>query len=288
MQLSALTALAMLAFAANSLLNRMAVGAGGMDPLDFALLRALTGAATLSALLMLQRRRLPLLSRQRIPGALALTIYLVGFSVAYRSIDAGMGALILFGGVQLTMFAGALALGEGVPPTRWAGSAVAMLGLACLVWPTGSVALPMGATGAMLTAALGWGAYSLLGRRSADPLAETGAHFVLAAPLCAVAWFFLREKAQGVGTDGLLLATLSGAVASGLGYALWYAVLPQLEVTLSSLIQLAVPVFALAGSVALLNEEITSRGLVGGLLTLGGIAGGLFGSRHRRASSRGR
>jgi drug/metabolite transporter (DMT)-like permease len=285
MRLAALTALVMTAFAANSILNRMAVGPGLIGATDFALIRAVAGAAMLAALVVLRRSSLPLLSTRRIPGALGLAIYLVGFSLAYLAIDAGIGALILFGGVQLTMFAGALLAGEAMAARRWIGAGLAMAGLAWLVWPVGDVALPWLATLAMLAAALGWGIYSLVGRRATDPLAETAANFVLAAPLCAVALLAWPGAGVDMTTQGVLLAILSGAVTSGLGYALWYAVLPKLEASVSGLVQLSVPVIAMAGGVLLLNEAVTPRMIGAAVLTLGGIAYGLGAFQRTRGSS---
>jgi drug/metabolite transporter (DMT)-like permease len=285
MRLAALTALVMTAFAANSILNRMAVGPGLIGATDFALIRAVAGAAMLAALVVLRRSSLPLLSTRRIPGALGLAVYLVGFSLAYLAIDAGIGALILFGGVQLTMFAGALLAGEAMAARRWIGGGLAMAGLAWLVWPVGDVALPWLATLAMLAAALGWGIYSLVGRRATDPLAETAANFVLAAPLCAVALLAWPGAGVDMTTQGVLLAILSGAVTSGLGYALWYAVLPKLEASVSGLVQLSVPVIAMAGGVLLLNEAVTPRMIGAAVLTLGGIAYGLGAFQRTRGSS---
>lgn len=285
MRLALLTALVMTAFAANSILNRMAVGQGLIGALDFAVLRAVAGAAALAALVALQRKPLPLLSRRRVPGALGLALYLIGFSVAYVSIDAGIGALILFGGVQVTMFAGAVLAREALPARRWAGAALALSGLAWLVWPAGAVALPPGATAAMLLAALGWGVYSLVGRRATDPLAETGANFLLAVPLCALAFLFLPGAAPDWTARGIALAVLSGAVTSGLGYALWYAVLPRLQASTSGLVQLSVPVIAMLGGVLILGEVLTLRSLGAGLLTLGGIAYGLGAFQRTRGSS---
>jgi drug/metabolite transporter (DMT)-like permease len=285
MRLAALTALVMTAFAANSILNRMAVGPGLIGATDFALIRAVAGAAMLAALVVLRQSSLPLLSTRRIPGALGLAVYLVGFSLAYLAIDAGIGALILFGGVQLTMFAGALLAGEAMAARRWIGAGLAMAGLAWLVWPVGDVALPWLATLAMLAAALGWGIYSLVGRRATDPLAETAANFVLAAPLCAVALLAWPGAGVDMTTQGVLLAILSGAVTSGLGYALWYAVLPKLEASVSGLVQLSVPVIAMAGGVLLLNEAVTPRMIGAAVLTLGGIAYGLGAFQRTRGSS---
>jgi drug/metabolite transporter (DMT)-like permease len=286
MRLAALTALVMTAFAANSILNRMAVGPGLIGATDFALVRALAGAAMLGLLVLARHRALPLSSRRRIPGALGLALYLVGFSTAYIAIDAGIGALILFGGVQLTMFAGAVLSGEAMAPRRWIGAALAMAGLAWLVWPAGAVVLPLPPVLAMLGAALGWGIYSLVGRRATDPLAETAANFVLAAPLCAAVLWAWPGPGAALTEQGVILAVLSGAVTSGLGYALWYAVLPRLEASVSGLVQLSVPVIAMAGGVLLLNEAVTLRMLGAALVTLGGIAYGL-GAFQRTSGSNG-
>jgi drug/metabolite transporter (DMT)-like permease len=285
MRLAALTALVMTAFAANSILNRMAVGPGLIGATDFALVRALAGAAMLGLLVLARHRALPLSSRRRIPGALGLALYLVGFSTAYIAIDAGIGALILFGGVQLTMFAGAVLSGEAMAPRRWIGAALAMAGLAWLVWPAGAVVLPLPPVLAMLGAALGWGIYSLVGRRATDPLAETAANFVLAAPLCAAVLWAWPGPGAALTEQGVILAVLSGAVTSGLGYALWYAVLPRLEASVSGLVQLSVPVIAMAGGVLLLNEAVTFRMLGAALVTLGGIAYGLGAFQRTSGSS---
>ena len=285
MRLALLTALVMTAFAANSILNRMAVGPGHIGALEFAVIRAGAGAIVLCALVLAQRRALPLLSPRRVPGALGLALYLVGFSVAYLSIDAGVGALILFAGVQVTMFAGALVVRETLPARRWIGAGLALAGLAWLVWPAGAVALPPGASAAMALAALGWGVYSLVGRRATDPLAETGANFVLAVPLCALALVLLPQVAASWTARGIALALVSGALTSGLGYALWYAVLPRLEASVSGLVQLSVPVIAMLGGVVILGEILTFRSLAAGLLTLAGIAYGLGPIQRTRGSS---
>lgn len=285
MRLALLTALVMTAFAANSILNRMAVGPGLIGALDFALIRALAGAVTLAMLVAVRQcGGLPLLSSRRVPGALGLALYLIGFSLAYLAMDAGIGALILFGGVQVTMFAGAVAAREALPARRWIGAALALAGLAWLVWPSGEVALPPAASAAMLAAAFGWGVYSLVGRRATDPLAETAANFVLAAPLCGLALLAVPGALVTATTPGIALAVLSGAVTSGLGYALWYAVLPKLDASVSGLVQLSVPVIAMLGGVLLLGEVLTLRMLGAGLLTLGGIAYGLGAVQLARGS----
>lgn len=292
MRLIALTVVVMVAFAANSVLNRMAVGPGHIGALEFSMIRALSGAVMLSALVLMQGRGLPLLRAGRAVGAGALALYLIGFSVAYVHIDAGIGALILFGGVQVTMFTGAVLAREDLPRRRWIGAALAMGGLGWLVWPSGAVSVPVIASVAMLLAAIGWGVYSLIGRRATDPLAESAANFVLAAPLCWGMLLLMPVAPEGplpITDLGLILAVISGAVTSGLGYALWYAVLPRLPASVSGLVQLSVPIIAMIGGVILLNEALTARMVGAMILTLGGIAYGLGAAQmlYRTKSSNG-
>lgn len=287
MRLIVLTALVMVAFAANSILNRVAVGGGEIDPLAFAIIRACAGAVTLAILVLARRRSLPLLRPARIAGAGSLALYLIGFSVAYVQIDAGIGALLLFGGVQVTMFAGSVMGGERPPARRWIGSGMAMAGLAWLSWPSGQAALPLVAVIAMLLAAFGWGIYSLAGRKASDPMAETGANFILAVPLVFAVALLLPAQTDGTPTSqaGLVLAVIAGALTSGLGYALWYAVLPRLGASVAALVQLTVPVIAMAAGVALLGEVVSWRIIGAGALTLGGIAYGLGAFQRRIGSS---
>lgn len=282
MKFALLTALVMVAFAANSVLNRAAVGAGLIDAYSFALIRAVAGALCLSVLVLAQRKTLPLLARSRIIGAGALVLYLLGFSVAYIQIDSGVGALLLFGAVQVTMFAGGVLGGERPPRRRWIGSGIAMAGLAWLIWPVGPVALPFGAALAMLAAGIGWGLYSLEGRKAKDALSETAANFVLAAPICVLPLLLPLGEGAVLSSGGVVLAVVSGAVTSGLGYALWYAVLPKIGASVAGLVQLSVPVIATLGGVLLLSEDVTARMIGAGALVLGGIAYGL-GVRLRRA-----
>lgn len=286
MRLVALTALVMVAFAANSVLNRAAVAAGEIGALDFALVRAVAGAAVLVLLIRLRHGSVPLLEPKRVLGGLMLTTYLIGFSVAYLAMNAGLGALILFGGVQVTMFAGALVMGERPPARRWIGAGLALAGLAWLVWPGGAVAAPLWAVAAMAAAALGWGVYSLIGRGSADPLGDTGAAFVWATVAAFVAVLVQTGGAtvNDASLRGLLLAVASGAVTSGLGYALWYAVLPRIGSSVAGLVQLSVPVIAALGGVVLLAEAPSLRMLGAGAVVLGGIAWGLWPQRTKGSS----
>jgi drug/metabolite transporter (DMT)-like permease len=277
----------MLAFASNSLLNRAAVGGGEIGALAFALIRTAAGAATLGLLLALRRRARFAPPRVTAVGALSLATYMIGFSLAYLRLDAGIGALILFGGVQLTMFAGGLIGGERPALRRWIGSAVALGGLAWMFWPAHGVAVEPWAALAMGCAALGWGVYSLNGRRTADPLAATAANFVLAVPLCALA---LLLAGEGIGSTptGLVLALVSGAITSGLGYALWYTLLPRLTATAASLTQPSVPVIVLLGGALLLGEAVAPATMLAAALVLGGVGFGSFpggGAVRRRKST---
>jgi len=271
MRLFLLTALTMTAFAANSVLNRLAVAQGWADPGGFAILRVLAGAAMLTVLVLAQGQRLPLWRRRRLLGAGSLTLYMVGFSLAYLTLDAGLGALILFGVVQIAMFGWSAA--TGAPPTmrQMAGAAIAFGGLVWVLWPTGAFRVDAGGAGLMALAGIGWAAYTLAGRREADALAATGANFALALPLTAAAILPVTGVPAMSGA-GLLLATVSGAVTSGLGYALWYRLVPALGPVRAATVQLSAPVIAVLGGVLLLGETAPLRLLLGGAVLLGGIA----------------
>ncbi len=270
MRLVLLTALVMVAFAANSVLNRLALAEGDIGPAAFAAVRLGAGAAVLVALARLGGGRVPVLAPGRAVAAAALALYMLGFSFAYLWLDAGLGALILFGGVQITMFAGAVLAGERVPARRWAGAALAFGGLVWLLWPGGAGAPDPAGAALMAAAAFGWGVYSLVGRRAKDPLAETAANFVVAL-LPGLAALALAGDLAGATPTGIAAAVLSGAVTSGLGYALWYAVLPRLQASQAAVAQLTVPVIAIAAGAVLLAEAPTARMLMAGAVVLGGI-----------------
>ncbi len=276
MRLFLLTTLTMLAFAANSVLNRWAVAPGHAGALEFAVIRLLAGAAMLAALVLWQRGGMTWPGRAgRIAGVLGLSIYLVGFSLAYQGLDAGTGALVLFGMVQVTMFAGALIAREMVPVRRWAGAGLALAGLALVAaqrsgagtGPGGAASGPVLLRGA---GGVGWGVYSLAGRKAADPLAATAWNFLLSVPVVlpvGLAMGLARPDAVGI-----VLAVVSGAVTSGLGYALWYRVLPRLGAARAAVSQLTVPVIAALGGAALLGEAPGLRFWVAAGLVLGGVA----------------
>ena len=270
MRLFLLTALTMTAFAANSVLTRLALTGTALGPGDFAAIRLASGAVMLMALVALRPRAAPLPLRARLPGAAMLALYVLGFSFAYVTLDAGVGALLLFGGVQITMFAGALVLRESIPPIRWIGAGIAFAGLAWVLWPPGrSAPDPLGAA-LMLAAALGWGLYSLAGRGGTAPLKATAANFLLATPLVALA--VLPAGLGGTQPEGIALAVVAGAVTSGLGYALWYAVLPGLGAQRAAVAQLTVPVIAIAAGALFLGERLSPAALVAAAVVLGGVA----------------
>ena len=277
-----IAALTMVAFASNSILNRAALTDGETGPAAFAAIRTLSGALCLLALATLRQGVQRLIRPGRWIGTASLLVYMLGFSFAYVALDAGTGALILFGGVQVTMFAGALIGGERPHPARWIGAAVAFGGLLWLLWPAGATAPDIGAALMMAAAAVGWGVYSLAGRGSGDPLGETAANFLLAAPFALAVWMILPD---GIGTRGALLAVASGAITSGLGYAMWYALLPRIDASVAALVQLTVPVIALAGGALLLAEVPSLRLVLASVVVLGGVAFGVLGSQRRIGSS---
>lgn len=270
LRLAALVVLVMAAFAANSLLTRAAVGAGAVTALGFAGLRLAAGAAVLWLICVLRGQRPRQGARMTLLGAGSLTVYMLGFSLAYRSLDAGLGALILFGVVQITMFAWGALRGQAPAPWQWGGAGLAFSGLAYVLWPAGGLQVPLTGAALMAAAGAGWGVYSLAGRQAADPLAATAANFLWSAVL-VLPLVLLADGLAGMTAYGALMAALSGAVTSGLGYALWYRVLPQLEASLAATVQLSVPVIALLAGALLLQEPLGARLMLGTLMVLAGI-----------------
>jgi drug/metabolite transporter (DMT)-like permease len=264
-----LTALAMLAFAANSLLCRMALRDTGIDPAAFTLIRLLSGALMLW--LILRLRNIPAAqSHGDWRSAAALFMYAIAFSYAYIGLSAGAGALLLFGSVQATMILHSLWSGERLAPWQIAGLALAIGGLVALVAPGASAPPPFAAV-LMLLTGFAWGVYSLRGRGNTDPLATTAGNFVRSVPMALVAALLALPWLRADLT-GILLAVLSGAMASGVGYAIWYAALLGLSGTAAATVQLSVPAIAALGGVALLAEPLTMRLLLASAATLGGIA----------------
>ena len=264
-----MTLLAMLAFAANSLLCRLALGHELIDAASFTTVRALSGALTLG-LMALCRRKKPGQSGASFKSAAMLFVYMIFFSFAYHSLSAGTGALILFAAVQLTMFGVALRDGEPFPRLSRAGLVVAVSGFIYLVLPGLSAPVPLGAF-FMALAGVAWGVYSLLGRKVVDPLSASARNFLYCTPLAAGASLMFIDRFQ-LTPSGLLLAAVSGSLASGLGYVIWYTALAGLRATSAATVQLSVPVIAAIGGVLLLAEPLTLRLILASVATLGGVA----------------
>jgi len=266
-RLVANTTLTMIAFAGNSVLCRMALKETGIDAASFTSVRLLAGAAMLW-LLMRWQNQAPL-GHGRWRSALALFIYAVALSFAYRTINTGAGALMLFGAVQVTMIVAGFVAGERMTVLQSAGFVAAMAGLVVLVLP-GVHAPSLLDSVLMLASGIAWGVYSLFGRGLSNPAAATAGNFLRAVPfaivlmLVASPWLHLDKR-------GVLFALLSGAVTSGLGYVMWYRVLQHMRAMTASTIQLSAPVLAALGGVVFVGEALTRDLLISSMLILGGI-----------------
>jgi len=270
LQTALLTTLTMIAFASNSVLNRLALGQKTIDAASYTTIRLITGALMLFVIASLQRKK----TEQVILGgswlsAAFLFFYAIAFSFAYLSLTTGTGALILFGSVQVTMLVVALKNGERPQPLEWLGLALALGGLVYLVFP-GLAAPSLLGSALMVTAGIAWGFYSIRGRGSQNPLADTAGNFVYAVPMILLIRMLTLGNVH-VSTNGVLLATLSGALASGVGYVIWYMALRGLTTTRAAIVQLSVPVLAAWSGVFLLGENVSVRLLFAGVLILGGI-----------------
>ncbi|HUL72633.1 MAG TPA: DMT family transporter [Vicinamibacterales bacterium] len=255
MRTVALTSAAFIGFAANSLLTRGALGTERLDAATFTFVRLLTGALTL--LVLTRARPRADASSGSWESAAALAAYAICFTLAYRRIGAAVGALVLFGAVQATMIGTGLARGERPERIDWLGVACAIAGLLVFAIP-GATAPDVLGTALMAAAGVCWGVYSLAGRAARDPLGATAGNF-LRATLAGLVFFAAGFASRKITTSGLLLATASGSLASGVGYTLWYAALPSLAAWRAAIVQLIVPVFTALSAAALLGETITSR-----------------------------
>lgn len=263
-----LTVLAMLAFASNSLLCRLALKHTSIDPASFTTVRIVSGALTLW--LITRTRAGGATGSGNWPSALALFVYAAGFSYAYVSLPAAMGALLLFGAVQATMIGYALWVGERLLPRQWLGLLCAFAGLAGLLLPGLSAPPPVGSA-LMLGAGIAWGVYSLRARGGGDPTRVSSGNFLRAAVM-AVLLSGATVRWSSIDTAGLVYALASGALASGVGYAIWYTALRGLKATSAATVQLSVPVLAAVGGIAFLGEAVTLRLLLASAAILGGIA----------------
>jgi len=260
--------LAMLAFAANSILCRMALGQDAIDAASFTSIRLLSGAVMLLLILLYRDGGF---RRQKINGvsALMLFTYAICFSFSYINISAGTGALILFGTVQLGLMLSGLLHGERPGKMAWLGIVLAFGGLVYLLLP-GVSAPPLLSALLMIAAGAAWSIYTIRGKSEPMPLVSTGWNFIGTVPLALITYMVFYGDAH-MTSRGLLLAVLSGALASAMGYVLWYSLLPHLTRTRAATVQLSVPVIAAFGGVALLAEPLSLRLVVAGSVVLGGV-----------------
>jgi len=278
-----LTVFALLAFAANSVLCRLALGHGTVDPATFTLVRLLSGAVALVGIRAATRRgpskqgaapRAAWITKAGIStawiSAALLFLYAAPFSFAYVSLSAGTGALILFACVQATMLVGAMRAGERFRWMEGLGLVIALGGLTYLVFPGLSAPDPLGSA-LMAIAGIAWGLYSLRGRASTNPIGDTTRNFVLAVPFAVVVSAFALGRSH-LSSRGILLAVASGAIASGMGYVAWYAALRGLTRIRASVVQLLVPIVAAAAGILLLGETLTVHLVLSAALILGGVA----------------
>jgi drug/metabolite transporter (DMT)-like permease len=262
-----LTLLAMIAFAGNSLLCRLALKETAIDAASFTTVRMLSAALVLG--LLIGFKASVYRSSGNWPSALALFGYAAGFSFAYISLSAGTGALLLFGAVQATMIGVGIYRGERLVGWRLAGFMLAIGGLVILLLP-GLSAPPLFSALSMVGAGIAWGIYSLRGKGVGSPLAATAGNFLRTLPLTACLSLLMYQR-MSFDNAGLVYAVLSGALTSGIGYAIWYQVLPSLRSTTAATVQLSVPVLAAVGGILLLGEPLGWRLLVASIAILTGI-----------------
>lgn len=269
MRAAFLTSLTMVAFASNSVLCRMALGKGSIDAASFTAIRLVSGVVVLSLLVLVNKQERDNVGKASWFGAAMLFLYAVAFSYAYLSLPTGTGALILFGAVQITMILATLMGGTRLHVSEWAGLLIAFGGLVYLCLPSATAPSPLGFV-LMAVAGAAWGIYTMNGRGSVAPLHDTQTNFMRTLPFVAVLalpmWWDAEASAKGV-----LLAMLSGGLASGVGYAMWYSALEFISSTQAAVVQLSVPVIAALGGVLLLSESVTPRLIISAAMVLGGI-----------------
>lgn len=265
-----LTAVAMVAFAANSLLCRLALAENTIDAAGFTFIRILSGFLMLALIAGVKGRFKHATVSGSWPAAAALFIYMAGFSFAYHNLTTATGALLLFGAVQITMVGYGIWHGERLKGMQYAGLFIAVAGIIFLLLPGIGKPTFTGAT-SMLLAGVGWGAYSLKGRKTASPLIATTGNFLRAIPLSVLFVVFTLSDMR-LTSEGVVAAVTSGSLASGLGYAIWYAVLPKLRAIVAASAQLSVPVLAAFAGSLILDESLTLGLITSSLITLGGIA----------------
>ncbi|GAB3477684.1 DMT family transporter [Marinomonas epiphytica] len=271
-----MVAFALIAFAANSVLCRLALAEGLIDPVSFTSIRLFSGALTLVLLVLFQlsnqkRQVLSLIwHKGSWKGAVALFVYALGFSYAYVSLATGLGALVLFGAVQLTLIVLAVYVGQKLSSIEWLGLIIAFASFVYLVSPSMEGKGSLLAVFLMMMAGIAWGAYTWFGKGVQDPLMMTAAHFIRTMPFLLLLLVVTFSSLQ-ISALGVLWAVLSGAIMSGLGYALWYAVLPSISTSSSAVLQLLVPVIATVGGQVFAGESVTMHLIIASVGVLGGV-----------------
>lgn len=281
-QIAAATVLALVAFASNSILCRLALASSRIDPASFTAVRIVSGAMVLALIAAITARPRAAVATARTragwtSGAF-LYLYAIAFSLSYLSLSAGTGALILFGCVQATMLLVALRSGERPRALEWIGLGVAVAGLVYLVLPGLEAPSPLGAL-LMAIAGVAWGLYSLRGSGSQQPLEDTARNFLCAVPFAVVTSLASLSRAH-LSSDGVALAVASGAISSGVGYVIWYAALRGLTATRAATVQLSVPIIAAMGGIVFLGETLTMRLVTAAAMILGGVGVALAGRRR--------
>jgi drug/metabolite transporter (DMT)-like permease len=261
-------------------LNRLALGNETIDATSYTTVRLVSGAVMLGIIGLATREKGWIRERGTWLSAGFLFLYAIAFSFAYLSLSTGTGALILFGSVQVTMIIAALVAGERPRVLEWIGLFLALGGLVYLVFPGLKAPSPLGSA-LMVAAGIAWGFYTLRGRGSSDPLGDTASNFIRSVPFILVVSLLGLKNVQ-ISTDGLLLASISGAITSGLGYVIWYAALRGLTTTRAATVQLSVPILAAWSGIIFLSEEVSLRLLLAGVLILGGIGLAVMGIGQRK------
>lgn len=264
-----LTLVTLFAFAGNSILARMALRDGAIDPVAFTSIRLASGALVLCLIVLARSGSLAPLHPFKWQPAAALAGYAIAFSLAYVWLDAGAGALLLFSAVQATMIGASIRRGDNPGAIEWLGIAAALAGLGWLLAP-GLSAPPLAGALLMLVSGFFWGVYSLLGQGETDPVAATARNFLLTVPFAGLL-VLVPSGFEILTTRGVALAIASGTITSGLGYVIWYGALRYLTTTVAAVVQLAVPIIAAIGGVALMGEVLSLRLALASALILGGI-----------------
>jgi drug/metabolite transporter (DMT)-like permease len=265
----AFTVFALIAFAANSVLSRLALGVNSIDASSYTAIRLLSGVIVLMVILQVKNTRNQSSAKGSWFSGILLFLYAITFSYAYITLTTATGALILFGSVQVTMITNAIITGNQLRSTEWVGVFIAFAGFLYLISP-GVSTPPLKGLLLMTMAGFAWGTYTLRGRDSASPLADTAYNFLRTMPLVLILILTTSPNAK-YSLEGVVYASLSGAVASGIGYTIWYIALGGLSTTQAAVIQLSVPVIAALGGIVLIGEAITLRLAVAALMILGGI-----------------